>query len=890
MSRVDALRHRVSVFLHPRRYARELEAERRFHLDLEAMQQRHVGAAEDEAEFTARRQFGNVTYYGEETRHMTSLRISDALMQDLRYAVRTLRKSPGFTLAAVFTLALGIGATTAVFSMVNALLLRPLPVAQPDRLFNINEQRVGALVRWMGQEKIPYGRFLSYREGTRQVFSGLAAQNATSFSLRAGSEPATTVSGALVSANYFDVLGVRPMLGRFFSRDDEPAVVLSHRLWQTRFAGDRNVIGQTIYLNSRPYAVAGVAPAGFSGTTALMTLAVWVPVKSAPLSGDMGVSGDMGSWVAPFGRLRPGVTPAYATAVVDAVAKRVPPDEPQSRVRGARLEPMTSVPASEHRGMVRFLGMVLAAAALVLLIASANIAGMLLARAVARRREMAVRLAVGAGRGRLIWQLLTESAVLFLLGGVGGFLLALWLARLLAAWVPELTGGAVLDVTPDLRVLGFALVLTAATGILFGLAPALRASRAELVPALKDGAGRGSRSARGRSIFVVAQLALSVVLLVATGLFVRTLRSALAVDPGVDPDGVVVASVDLAPNGYDEARGHAFYSSLIEHVSALPGVESAGLARYVLLSGNVETSDIEPAEVGPKGRTRVNAVFDVVSPGYFRALSSPLVAGRVLSAADDERGTPVVVVNQTLARRLWPDENPLGKHVRTLDHDWEVVGVLRDGRYESIDEQPQPFMVFELGQRSFMAPLLGPTYWLSMTLYVRTRIPAAQVIQQIRGQVRALDPNVAVAYAEPLTDVIDRALFPQRVAARLIGIFGFVGLLLAAIGIYGVLAYHVAQRTREFGIRLALGARGGDVVRSVMRRGALLIVMGIAVGLLAAAAVTRLVSGLLYGISPLDPVTFVVAPLVLIVVALVACWIPARRATRVDPVSALRAE
>jgi predicted permease len=378
--------------------------------------------------------------------------------------------------------------------------------------------------------------------------------------------------------------------------------------------------------------------------------------------------------------------------------------------------------------------------------------------------------------------------------------------------------------------------------------------------------------------------------LVATGLFVRTLRSALAVDPGVDPDGVVVASIDLAPNGYDETRAHALYSSLIERVSALPGVQRVGLSRYTLLNGNLETTDIEPADVGAKGHAWVNAVFDVVDPGYFRTLRMRPVAGRVLSAADNEGSAPVIMVNQTLARRLWPNQNPLGKHVRTLEHDWEVVGVLRDGRYESIDEQPQPFMVFEMGQRSFMAPLLGPGYWLSMTLYVRAGAPAAQVIQQVRDQVRALDPNVAVQDAAPLTDVIDRAFFPQRFAAWLIGIFGVVGLLLAAIGIYGVLAYLVAQRTREFGIRLALGARGGDVLQLVMRRGALLVAIGIVVGLLAAAATTRLFAGLLYGISPLDPATFVATALVLIVVALIACWIPARRATRVDPIDALRAE
>ncbi|HEX6966795.1 MAG TPA: ABC transporter permease [Gemmatimonadaceae bacterium] len=877
MSHLDGLRHRLAVLLHPRRYAREMEAEQRFHLELEAMQQRQAGVEADDAELTARRTYGSVMYYGEEVRRMTVLRFIDALTQDLRYALRTLHRNPGFALVSVLTLALGIGATTAVFSMVNTLLLRPLPVSHPEQLVLVNEQRVGAASWWLGQEQVPYDRFLAYREGTREIFSGLSAQRQVSFSLRFGNEPATAVTGAIVSGNYFDVLGLRPAVGRFFSADDEPAVVLSHRLWQSRFSGDRGVVGQTIYLNSRPYVIAGVAPGGFRGTTALATHELWVPARSAPLGEHAGFMRD---WVAPFGRLRPGVSLEHAAAVVNAVAMRVPPGEPQSRVRGARVEPMTPVPARAGRSIARDLEMFLTAAILVLLIAGANVAGMLLARASARRREIAVRLAIGAGRWRLVRQLLTESVLLFLLGGAGGVLLTLWLSRIFAAWGPALPDGAVLDLTPDLRVLGFALALAAVTGMLFALVPAVRASSAEVAPTLKDGAERGSGRTRGRSVFVSAQLALAVVLLVAAGLCVRTLRSALAVDPGLDPDDVVVAAIDLAPNGYDEVRGRAFYRSLLERVRALPGVESAGIAQLVLLSGMSDGNDIESAEVGPSGRTRTNAWYDVVDPDFFRTLRIPLVAGRALTDADVAGHAPVIVVNQELARQLWPGESPLGKHVRTFGRDWEVVGMTRDGKYANVtDNAVPPFMFLSFAQR----------YSASMTLHVRSRLPASQVIHEIRAQVRALDPNVAVG-AEPLTDVIGTTLLQQRFAAWLIGVFGLVGMLLAAIGIYGVLAYYVAQRTREFGIRLALGARGGDVLRLVMRRGALLIAIGTAVGLGAAAATTRVLRGLLYGIGPLDPVTFVVAPLVLVAVALVACWLPARRATRTDPIIALRAE
>ena len=845
----------------------------RFHLELEAMQQLHAGLPDDEADLAARRRFGNVTYLAEERRRMTMLRVVDAVSQDLHYSLRALRRSTAFTVAAIATLALGIGATTAMFSMVNALLLRPLPVAEPDQLFVIDEHRVGAISRWMGEEQIPYDRFLQYRDATGPAFTELGAWRPASFSLRAGSDVATTVRGVLASASYFDVLGIRAAVGRLPRDDAEPAAVLSDRFWKTRLNGDPRAIGRVVYLDSHPFTVVGVAPAGFTGTSVLLNTDVWIPVLAGGRAG-------MRSWVVPFGRLRPGVEPARAAALVDAIAKRVPPGEPQTRVRGASVEPMAAFPASGRGEMARDLGMFLAAAVLVLLIACANIAGMLHARSVARRREVAVRLAIGAARGRLVRQLLTESVPIFLLGGAGGLLLTLWLARSLVTWGPELPNGVVLDLTPDMRVFTFTLALAVLTGILIALAPALRASRTELVSALKDGAGRGSRSTRGRSAFVAGQLALSVVLLVAAGLFVRTLSNALSVDPGFDPSHVTVASIDLTPHNYTETRGRAFYASLLEKLRATPGIESVGLARYALLSGGIETNDIETADPGPQGRIQANAALDVADPEYFDVLRLPIVAGRALMDTDVAGSAPAVVVNQTLARKLWPNESPLGKQLRTLGRDWDVVGVVRDGKYRSIDQEPYPFMLFPFAQ----------SYSASTTLHVRSRMPTAEVVARIRDEVHKLDSNVAVEDAKPLIEVIGMTLLPQRFAAWIIGIFGILGLLLSAIGIYGVLAYHVAQHTREFGIRLALGARGSDVLRLVLRRGVLMVAAGTTVGLLAAAALTRLLSGLLYGVAPLDPVTFVTAPLILAAVALLASYIPARRATRVDPVRALRAE
>jgi predicted permease len=875
MSWMKGAAARLRSLVRPGGSEARMDEEFRFHIEMETEKNVRAGMSPREARRRAMIAFGGVERHREGMRDGRGLSWLRDAGRDAGYAVRTLARSPGFAIVAVLTVSLGVGATTALFSVVNALLLRPLPVAEPARLFTVQEERVGRVHSGAEGTAMSYDRYLAYRAATPALFSGLAAHRYLNLSVRAGG--GAVPAGAMVaSGNYFRVLGLRPAAGRFFSADDEPAVVLSHRFWRERFAGDPGAVGGVVVLNGTPFTVAGVAPRGFDGTITGMATEVWVPFQAYRATAR---GGSLEDWVVPFGRLATGVEPAAAAARVEALAKSIPTKEAHTSVSGARLEQMTGLPGNARRPLAGFLGMLLALGALVLLIASANIAGMLLARAVARRREVAVRLAVGARRGRLVRQLVTESLVLFLAGGVGGLLLAFAVTRAFGRIRFPVAERIVFEVTPDLRVLAFSLAIAAATGIGFGLVPALQATRPELLPALKEGATHGGTGrVRGRSLFVAAQLAMAVLLMVIAGLFARTLRHGLAVDPGFQAEGVRVAATDLGPHGYDAARARAFYRQLTERVRALPGVQSAGLTDLALLAGSSHGEDVETVSPGEAEPRRLNLSMAVVDPGYFPTLRIPIVAGRAFTDADGPGSPHVVVVNQTLAGRLWPGENPLGKRLRKGPEEWEVVGVARDGKYVSVSEEPRAFAFFPFAQ----------AYTPRMLLHVRGG--EAGLHEQIRREVRALDPNVAVENEAALSSVVGLTLLPQRVAAILVGVLGVLGLALAGIGVYGVLAYQVAQRTREFGIRLALGASARDVMRLVVGRGALLAAGGAAVGLLMAAGITRFLRGFLFGVSPLDPLTFAGVAATLAAVALLASYLPARRAVRVDPMQALRAD
>jgi predicted permease len=800
--------------------------------------------------------------------------------RELRLAGRSLLRSRLFALVSIATIALGIGATTTVFSLVNALLLRPLPIAQPERVVGMQETLRGMRSMSMGYSAVSYPRYVAYREATAGIFTGLAAQRYEEMSLRATGQ-AQVLTGVVASGNYWEVLGVRPALGRFFTgpEEKEQLAVISHHLWQTRFGGDPGVIGRTVHLDSRPLSVVGVAPKEFGGTLVGGVADVWVTLGAAGVgTANEAVNSNPGASLILFGRLRPGMTQERAGAALKVAAARVPLEEPNAKLLDVRVEPLTGVPGEMRMPVAAFMGMLLATALFVLLIAGTNVAGMLLARAVARRREMAIRLAVGATGRNLVRQLLGESVLLFLLGGGAGVVLTIWLTRVLSSMQPPFPTRIAFDLRPDPRVLGFALALALLTGVAFGLMPALQASRTDVLSGLKDGGTReGARRGRLRSGLVVGQLALAMLLMLVAGLFGRTLQHSISADPGFVAEGVAVARVDLEPHGYDQARGEAFQRRLLERVAAAPGVRSATLAEFAPMSGNVRSEELRL----PGKKEAITVSIDAVDPGFFATLRIPLRAGRVFTGADRDGAPPVVVINQTLAQRLWPGASAVGRTVRLGDGPpLEVVGVVADGTYERFGERPVSFLYRPVAQN----------YSPGVAIMARADRGAGAALEAIRRELQGMDANVAPEQAMPLTSMIGVSLFPQRIAAFFIGGFGVLGLLLACIGIYGVLAYQVGQRTREIGVRVALGARAGDVVRMVLRHGFKITALGAAIGLVMAIAATRLLSSLLYGVSATDPLTFTAVPVLLLAVALLASWLPARRAARVDPMVALRAE
>jgi predicted permease len=814
----------------------------------------------------------------------------DALLQDIRYAVRTLLKSPGFTAVAVLTLGLGIGANTAVFTLVNAALFRAPPGTRPHELVWLAATR--DFPDQPGRPRSYQRRFSmpEYRDYVVRTtsFTGLSAYQDVALALGSGGEP-ERVGGLLVSGNYFQVLGLLPAAGRFFVPEEDrdpgahPVVVLSHGLWRRRFASDSSVVGTGITVNGRRFTVVGVAPPGFVGIQLGEPSELFMPLAmvavAMPRSAEL-LEQRYAGWLQIVGRLKPRGTAAAAGAEVGTVAAQLAQAYPETMEgTSAEVSPLSGgLDPGNRREALPIFVLLMAVPALVLLIACANVANLLLARAAGRRREIGIRLALGATRWRLLRQLLTESVLLALCAGAAGMLLSFWLNDILLA-VSRAPTEIELALKPDVRVLAFTLVVAVTTGLLFGLVPALGATRPDLAPALKERLGR-SRLARA---FVVAQVAISLILLVTAGLFLRSLDKALDVNPGFDPANRISLSFDLGIQGYTDRQRGVFYARLLERIRAIPGVRAASLASPLPLSGRVIGSAVSLEGVDPDA-AGVPVNLGAFAPEYFETMGAPLMRGRDFAATDGPGAPLVAIVNETLARRLWGNEDPLGRRLRLYGRDEpyrEVVGVAKDGKYDELTESPRGFLFLPERQHADLSDI---------SLVVKTAGDPRQLTGALSAAVHELDPALPIFRLETLEQALRNRLDKERGASSLLGVFGTLALLLAALGLYGVMAYAVTQRTREIGIRVALGARQADVLRQFVGEGVRLAAVGVVIGMALSVALTRVIARFLYGVTATDATTFAAGAALLCAVAVLASWFPARRAARVDPMIALRAE
>jgi macrolide transport system ATP-binding/permease protein len=878
---------RLMAMAQRNRKERELNAELRFHLEQATEENMRRGMNAEDARREAQRSFGGIEQVKEAYREASRVRWLEESWQDVRFGLRMLRKRPGFTLIAVLTLALGIGANTAIFSLVNAALLRPLPIAQPERFVALSNTVTGRL--------FPTFSYPNYKDiqARTDVFSGLIAYRFVPLSLSHDGIN-ERLWGYAVTGNYFEVLGLRATLGRLISLEDDrtrgahPVTVISHQCWQARFGGNPSVIGKEVIVNGRNYSIIGVAPPGFIGTEIIAAPEMWFPMM-------MQAQLEMGNdWldkrgvenIFVQGNLKPDVSGEQAQAALDAVAAQLAREFPDDN-EGRRV--LVTQPGFMNGSMrtpvLGFASVLMVVVGLVLLLACANLANLLLARATERRREMAVRLAMGAGRFRLIRQLLIESILLACGGGTLGCLLAWWLTGLTARYKPPIDAPANFALQLDQRVLLFAFLLSLVTGVAFGLLPALQATKTNLVSALKDDASFSTyRSSWLKNGLIALQVALSLVLLIGGGLMVRALQQAETIPLGFVPQNAISVSFDLRLQGYEAAQGREAEKRLLENVRALPGVKAAGIADIVPVDLHISSSPIFiEGQSLERTVSTPRALSNRVSPGYFAAMQTRIVQGREFTEQDNEQSPRVVIVNETFARRFWPRESALHKRFRRGSANaplLEIIGVAQDGKYAGLNEEPQPFIFRPLWQSELS----------SSSLIVRAETDPQTLIAAVRRELQQLDPRLPIAGTKTMTEQLSFALLPARLAASVLGGFGLLALALAAIGLYGVMAYSVAQRTREIGIRLALGAQVKDIHKLIIGQGLKLALIGVGIGFAISLAVMRLMKKFLFGVSATDPLTFVAIGGLLVVVAFLACYLPARRATKVDPLIALRTE
>lgn len=869
MARIRALFRRESV-LH------DIDEELRSHIEMEIDANRELGMTPEQARDSATKSFGNVASIRDLAYEVRGGGFMETLWQDLRYSARLLLKHPGFTLIAVLTLALGIGANTAIFSIVNAVLLRPFPYQAPEQLVTLGE--------FVPRGSVSYPNFVDWRAQSTAFESVSALRANESYNFTGAGEP-ERLQGRLVSAGFFSMLGIQPLLGRDFVAEDDhpganPTVVLSYSFWSRRFGNDPNIVGKQINLNNRSHTVIGVAPQNFQYGLDEISIPIGLSAERFKARGS-----DPGIGV--VARLKPNVSLQQAQTETEIVYARMEQQYPDTNTgrRGYLLSLHETLVGNVRQPLLILLG----AVGLVLLIACANVASLLLVRASTRTREMSVRVALGANRSRIIRQLLTESFLLALVGTVLGTLLAHWgtsfIANQLPAGIPRLAEASV-----DLRVLAFTLAVSLLTGLLFGLAPALQASRLNLTEALKEGdrSSAGGRQ-RLRSLLVVSEVALTLMLLVGAGLLIQSFRRVLEVDPGFDSQNLLTMQVSV--NNPDGNQVAAFFNQLQENVRKLPGVRSVAISNGLpLVTANHPTFFIEGRPLPEKGK-EPGAIRYTVSADYFQTMGIELLKGRGFTAYDTTTTPLVVVIDEALARHF-QNEDPIGKRISQSSSGapaFEIVGVVRHVEQYNLEAQAIQTPQFYLNINQIPVDLL-PGFTRRINLLTRTDVEPLSLTPAVRGQISALNKDQPVFNVRTMDEIVAQSIAPRRFSMLLLAVFAVVALALASIGIYGMMSYSVAQRTREIGLRMTLGAQRGNVLRLVIGHGMKLALAGVALGLIAALALTRTMKNLLFGVSATDPLTFVAIALLLALVALLACWVPARRATKVDPMVALRYE
>jgi macrolide transport system ATP-binding/permease protein len=879
--------HRLAALFRRGRLEDDLDDELRSHLEMAVELNLSKGMSPEDARRGALRGFGGVEQTKELYRDQRGLPMLETTLQDLRFGLRLLRRSPGFSTLAILCLTLGIGANAAVFSWIEGILFRPYPaVAHQERLLAL----AGTARGEVDATALSWPDFVDLQRSCT-LFDSFFVSKIMGTTLSIG-DRAEVTTGSIVSANYFDAIGVHPILGRGFEpgedsgRNAHPVTVISYQLWQRRFKGDPQIIGKTQRLNGVFHTIVGVAPEGFYGTFVGWAMQFWVPASMEEIfeSGGYKLEDREARWIEAYVRLKPGVTGQQAQQEISSVAQRLEAAYPETnRGRGIRLWPLWQTPFNNAGTLLPTLEIMLAVVAFVLLIACANVGNLLLVRSFARRHEMTVRLAIGAGRSRLLRQLFTEGLILSALGAAGGLLVAHWCRHALVLLFPA-RGGVTMHLPGEIdwRVLALSAGICVLATLLVGLVPAMQTGKLDLASSLKaDSAsvlgGRGR--AWVRSGLVVMQVSLSFVLLVGAGLLMHSLQKIRNTSPGFSTHEVLDTGVSLVAAGYDAPRAQNFQDELLARVKALPGVESAAYGRMTPLSyGSYSSTLISVDGYQPPPEEQPTVEYNEVGPDYFATMGIPLMSGREFTRADDEKAALVAVVNETMASRYWRGGNPIGERVQVKGRWMQVVGIAKDSKYESVRETPKPFFYVPLRQN----------FSRGVGLYIRTPLSSQTMAAALAREVHALDPNLALYEVITLQEQLDRSTSAQLVALILVSVLGALALLLAAIGLYGVMSYAVSQSTRELGLRMALGAGASHLWRLVLSRGLALTAGGVLLGAVAALGLTRLMQNLLYNVSPRDPLAFGVALAVMTIGSLAACFLPAWRATRTDPARALR--